>query len=100
MSAAAALDLLAARAGMPPGSLTFAPPRPLPQFGGVASDQAFEASTRPVVTELQRGRAAAAEENARLRAEIAELSAQMRELRVEAGRQAEQLARANDIRRV
>lgn len=101
MSAAAALDLLAARAGMPPGSLTtFAPPRPLPQFGGVASDQAFgEASSRPVVTELQRGRAAAAEENARLRAEIAELSAQMRELRVAADRQAEQLARANDYER-
>jgi hypothetical protein len=35
-----------------------------------------------------------------LRAEIAELAAQMRALREAAERQAEQLARANDYRRV
>ena len=102
LGAAAALDMLAARAGMPPGSLTVPPPRPLPtQFGGGLSDQAAaEASTRPVVTELQRGRTAAAEDNARWRAVIAELSARMERMSAAAERSAEQLARANDYRRV
>jgi tape measure domain-containing protein len=95
LNAAAALDQLAARAGMPPGSLIIPPPQTIRPFVGAGDD-----SARPVVSELQRGRADAREDNARLRAEIAELAAQMRALREAAERQAEQLARANDYRRV
>lgn len=94
--AAAALDALADRLGMPAGSLTV----PSPQFGGVSDQASSETAARPVVQELQRGRTAAAEDNARLRAEIAELSARMDRMSAAAERQAEQLARSNDYRRV
>ena len=88
--------MLAARAGMPPGSLSV----PTPQFGGGASDQGAEASARPIVAELQRGRTESAQDAAQLRAEIAAMRQEMRELRVAADRQAQELARANDYRRV
>ncbi len=93
--AAAALDGLADRLGMPAGSLTV----PTQQFGGVAAQASPEVASRPVVQELQRGRAEAALEGARLRAELAQLREEMSELRREAARQAQELARANDYRR-
>ncbi len=93
--AAAALDGLADRLGMPAGSLTV----PTQQFGGVAAQASPEVTSRPVVQELQRGRAEAAIENARLRAELAELSARMDRMSAAAERSAQELARANDQRR-
>lgn len=93
--AAAALDALADRLGMPAGSLTV----PSPQFGGVSDQQAAEASARPVVAELQRGQQQQRDDAGRLRAELAAMREEMAELRRASERQAQEMARSNDIMR-
>lgn len=97
-SAAAALDLLAARAGMPAGSLSAGLPIIRPTFAAT-EQQVSETAARPVVQELQRGQQQQREDADRLRAELAAMREEMAELRRASERQAQEMARSNDIMR-
>lgn len=97
-SAAAALDLLAARAGMPAGSLSAGLPIIRPTFAAT-EQQVSETAARPVVAELQRGQQQQRDDADRLRAELAAMREEMAELRRASERQAQEMARSNDIMR-
>lgn len=97
-SAAAALDLLAARAGMPAGSLSAGLPIIRPNFAAT-EQQVSETAARPVVQELQRGQQQQRDDADRLRAELAAMREEMAELRRASERQAQAAERSIDMMR-
>jgi TP901 family phage tail tape measure protein len=99
-SAAAALQSFALRLGLPTGGLSTgfdSLPNPGPVPAWIGSDQGIAAT--PIVAELRASRQASADEGARLRRELADLRAEMAQMKQAQERTARAAERSNDLRR-